>query len=355
VAAVLTGAVVLLAPAWLQLGAYDRQDSAHIAAQRHADDTQGAALDRLLAVIRRAGVGRTYAGMPDNWGSGFMVGQVPVFKYLESRDVDEVGYTLRTASLMTNPEANFDDRDPSDYRLFGIRYVIRPAGEKPPVPAHLSMRSGRYWLWTIGGAGYIQAGQIVGQISANRTNVGGASKALLGSGLAADGAYLSVRWGSDGGRNGRLPAVPSTPSAGVVRAQQADLENGEASADLRMRRPGVAVLSASYDPGWTASVNGRPRPTRMVAPALVAVNVPAGTDHVVFRFDGYGDYPVLLALSGVALAIIALAPMYLRRVKRRRAFPGAPAGELDAVENEPVSAANPQPSCDVVTSVRYWR
>jgi uncharacterized membrane protein YfhO len=132
--------------------------------------------------------------------------------------------------------------------------------------------------------------------------------------------------------------VRSKSAVGAVRAQHADLENGEAWANLRMRRPGIAVLSASYDPGWTATVNGRPQPTRMVAPALVAVNVPAGTDHVVFRFRGYGDYPVLLALSGVVLAIIALAPMYVRRVKRRRAFTGARIGELDAVGSQAVSA-----------------
>jgi uncharacterized membrane protein YfhO len=84
-----------------------------------------------------------------------------------------------------------------------------------------------------------------------------------------------------------------------------------------MRRPGVAVLSASYDPGWTATVNGRLRPTRIVAPALVAVDVPAGTDHVVFRFHGYGDYPELLALSGLTLAMIAAATVCMRRARVR--------------------------------------
>jgi hypothetical protein len=68
-----------------------------------------------------------------------------VIKYLESRDVDEVRYTLRTASLMTGPEYFFDDRDPSGYRLFGIRYLIVPAGREPPVLARLTMRAGRRW------------------------------------------------------------------------------------------------------------------------------------------------------------------------------------------------------------------
>ena len=300
----------------------DRHDRAAIAAQRRADDTQGAELDRLLAVIARDGGGRTYAGMPSNWGQDFTVGAVPVFKYLESRDVDEVGYTLRTASLMTDPEYYFDQRNLSDYRLFAIRYLILPVGREPPVRARLAMRSGPYSLWTIDSAGYIQAGGIVGEISANRTNVGARSVRLLRSGLAADGAYLSVRYGVNGGGDGRLPPVRSQARAGAVRAERADLDNGEATATVRMRRPGVAVLSASYDPGWTATVNGRLRPTRMVAPALVAVDVPAGTNHVVFRFHGYGDYPALLALSGLTLAIIAVAPVYVRRARQPGPRPG---------------------------------
>ena len=136
-------------PRGVQLGAYDRHDGAAIQAQRRADDTRGAELDRLVAVIERDGGGRTYAGMPSNWGQDFTVGAVPVFKYLESRDVDEVGYTLRTASLMTDPEYYFDERNPGDYRLFGIHYLIIPAGSRPPVPARLELRAGPYSLWTL--------------------------------------------------------------------------------------------------------------------------------------------------------------------------------------------------------------
>ncbi|HEX3591403.1 MAG TPA: YfhO family protein, partial [Pseudonocardiaceae bacterium] len=308
-AVVLVVAIAVLAPAWLQLGTFDRQDGAAIAAQRRADDTGGADVDRLIAVIERDGGGRTYAGMPSNWGQDFTVGSVPVFKYLESRDVDEVGYTLRTASLMTDPEYFFDERDLSDYRLFGIRYLILPAGHEPPVRARLTMRSGSYLLWAIDGAGYVQAGRIVGEISADRTNIGARSVALLRSGLP--GEYLGVRYGS--GADDRLPPEASGPPAAAVHAERADLDDGEAAATVSMRGPGIVVLSASYDPGWTATVNGRPRPTRMVAPALVAVDVPAGTDRVVFRFHGYGHYPELVALSVLTLVFLAVAPLYLTR------------------------------------------
>jgi hypothetical protein len=50
------------------------------------------------------------------------------------------------------------------------------------------MRSGPYWLRTIDGADYVEAAQIVGVISANRTNVGARSRPVLRSGLVTDGA-----------------------------------------------------------------------------------------------------------------------------------------------------------------------
>jgi hypothetical protein len=185
------------------------------------------------------------------------------------------------------------------------------------VPARLMMRSGPYWLWTINGDGYIQAGQIVGEISASQANVGTRSVPLLNSGLAADGDYLGVRYGAGGG-TGPLPIELSQSPIGEVSAESADLAQGQASATVRMRQPGVVILSASYDPGWTATVNGRPRPIRMVAPALVAVDVPAGTDHIVFRFHGYGDYPELFTLSGLTLLAIAVWPSCLGYARRRR-------------------------------------
>jgi hypothetical protein len=55
----------------------------------------------------------------------------------------------------------------------------------------------------------------------------------------------------------------------------------------------------------------------MVAPALVAVEVPAGTDHVVFRFHGYDSYLALFVLSCLALAVVALAPRCIRRARSR--------------------------------------
>ncbi len=312
--AVFVAAIAVLAPAWLQLGAYDRHDSAAIAAQRRADDTEGAELDRLVAVIVREGRGRTYAGMPSNWGAEFTVGSVPVFKYLESRDVDEVGYTLRTASLMTNPEYYFDERNPSDYQLFGIHYLIIPTGSRPPVPARLELRAGPYSLWTLPGAGgVLDAGTIVGTLSADRSDTGTRSIPVLNSRLAQDGDYLRIAYGQAGDRQPRLPRPSRARPAGTVLAESDKLQQGLAAASVRMSRAGVVVLSASFDPGWTATVDGRRQRTEMVAPALVATTVPAGTHQIIFRFRGWQDYPLLFALG--AAALLALACTDIRRAR----------------------------------------
>ena len=306
--------VVVLAPAWLELGRYDSHNANAVAAQRAADATDGAKLRRLLARIRANGGGRVYAGQPTNWGAGLLVGSVPVFKYLESRDVDEVGYTLRTASLMTNPEYYFNDTNLSDYELFGIRYLIVPAGYLPPVRAKFLERSGPYSLWTLAHIGYTSIGTITGVLSADRTNLGARSIPLLKSRLAQHGDVLRVEYGP--GPPSRLPNANVGRPSGAVLAENARLTAGDASATVHLPKPGIVVLSATYDPGWSATVDGHRGRTFMVAPALVATRVPAGTHQVSFRYRGYQGYPVLFAICAVTL-IVLLAVESRRRWRRR--------------------------------------
>jgi uncharacterized membrane protein YfhO len=70
---------------------------------------------------------------------------------------------------------------------------------------------------------------------------------------------------------------------------------------VAMHRSGVVILSTSFDPGWTATVDGRSQPTEMAAPALVATTVQAGTHRVVFHYHGLRGYPLLFAISAATL------------------------------------------------------
>jgi len=329
----MAAAVLVLAPAWLQLGAYDRHNAAAISAQRRADTTQGAQLDRLIALIKAADVGRVYAGMPSNWGMNFTVGAVPVFKYLDSRDVNEVGYTLRTASLMTAPEYFFDERNPSDYQLFGIHYLIIPSGYLPPVPADLVLRAGRYSLWTTGTAHSVHIGRTVGVFAANRTNLGVRSISLLGSQLAQRSEYLRVAFDRADDYPRPLHAGPREASPGNVLTETDNLGQGEVAITARLRQPGVAVLSVSFDPGWTATVDGHARRTQMVAPALVAAAIPAGTHTIEFRYRGFRGYPFLFALCGLTLAATLGAQAIQGRHAKRASAPIAPGQTAQRILN----------------------
>ncbi len=315
----IVGLVVVLAPAWSGMDTYDGHNATNIDYQSQADAAQAPQIDKLLDYVRAHPRGRVYAGAPTNWGQYFTVGYVPVFKYLESKDVDEVGYTLRTASLMTDPEYYFDERNPGDYPLFGIGYIITPSTMASPVAADKVGCSGTYCLWALPTSGYIHVYDTTGELTATRADVGTQSTTLLNSPLLGQQRDLTV------GFNGQPAATPtaSDPSAltglpGHVVVEHADLQNGNAGAVVKTNRRSTVVLSASYDPGWHATVNGRPAPTVMVAPALVGVVVGPGTHTVTFSYAGYGSYNALFVLALVVLLVLAVAPLVWRRTRGQR-------------------------------------
>jgi uncharacterized membrane protein YfhO len=83
-------------------------------------------------------------------------------------------------------------------------------------------------------------------------------------------------------------------------------------------RRAAVVLRQSYHPRWHVFVDGKERPTEMVAPSFVAVTVGPGTHHVVFRYEPYPatSYALLALLSVITLIALAVAP----RVRRMRSF-----------------------------------
>jgi hypothetical protein len=321
--------LIFLTPAWLQLGALALHNAVAIRQQQHAEAAQGPKIDTLIAVTKRDGGGRVYAGMPSNWGAKFTVGAVPVFKYLEGRDVDEVGYTLRTASLMTDPEYFFDERNPGDYRLFAIHYLILPGWRRPPIQAHLTLRAGPYYLWRTNTSGYVHIGRLVGTLTANRTNIGVRSIPLLQSQLTRRGAYLRVAFGRTDTAPPPLPSPHNSGMPGVVVAENDNLELGNVSAIVRMRSPGVVVLSASFDAGWRLTVDGAAQPTSIAAPALIATTVPAGIHRILYTYNGFANYPTLFALSGLTLAAVLVSDMSRRRRRQSRLTRGSAQTETE--------------------------
>lgn len=88
--------------------------------------------------------------------------------------------------------------------------------------------------------------------------------------------------------------------------------------EVEAESPAYLFLADTYDPGWTATVDGKPAAVRPAYIAFRAVFVPAGRHEVVFRYQPEG-WSLGLALSGVG-AILALGT-FLVRPRRAEAAP----------------------------------
>jgi hypothetical protein len=268
--------------------------------------------------IKDHGGGRAYAGQSINWGQYFTVGYVPVYKYLESQDVDEMAYTVPSLSLMLDPEIDFDEDNPADYALFGVRYLLLPTDMATPVPAQRVMTDGTYSLWVIAPNSYVDLVHVTGTISADRADIGSESVVYLQ--LLQPNQVSSVKWPGE-----RPPPAPSVtalqaqlgvPSPGTVDSVQASPPQGSFSTEVTLTKPGTLVFSAAYDPGWHAWVDGRATPTEMVAPALVGVNLAPGKHHIVFRYSGFQWYPELWAFGLLSLVAMWLLGRAWRKRER---------------------------------------
>ncbi len=213
-------------------------------------------------------------------------------------------YLVPTLSLMLDPETNFDEDNPADYALFGIRYILLPTGTGSPVPAQRVMVHGPYSLWQIKANGYVDPVEVTGALSANRADVGSSSLDLLYE--LGPNEDWSVRW--PGLPRPPAPSLPGAnlelgvPPPGNVDSTDADLASGSLSTNVTMHKAGTLLLSVSYDPGWHAWVDGRPVATEMLAPALIGIPLGPGQQHVIFRYIGFRWYPELWALGLFGLA-----------------------------------------------------
>ncbi len=305
-------AVGAIFPAATQISRFDARNSLEIRNQRASGAMPSRQISPLIAYIKSHGGGRTYAGLPNNWGSRFTVGTVPVFKYLENEDVDEVGYTLRTASLMTDAEYYFDQTNSSDYTLFGIRYLLLPSGMSPPIPAAAVLANGPFRLWSIRSNGYLDVLETIGSLRETRADIASTSLGLLRSDLILHHEDLSVRFAGTSPiitSKGRRPP-PEAP--GEVTSGPISIANGTARGEVRLTRPAIVMLSASYDPGWQVTVDGRMERTCVLAPAVVGVFVTAGTHDVVFTYRGFSYYRQLI-LVGILAILILLGFTWRRR------------------------------------------
>jgi hypothetical protein len=322
-AALVAAAVAITLPGWLNRAAYASTDSTSVAIQVYSDQTDGAALDVLINDISARGGGRTYAGLPGNWGQQYAIGQVPVYAYLADNDVDEFGFTMRTPSLLADNEAYFNQSDPAQYQLYNIRYILMPVGMTPPVPATFLAASGRHRLYVVTTTGYVQVVDTAGIIEANRGDMAAQMQPYLASAAFHQGELGTVAF--DGG-TAATPTLPFTATPNSPPGSSTDVldqaQDGYFAADVTANRTAAVVLKTTYDPRWQVTVDGRRAPAYMVVPGFVAVTIGPGRHTVIFQYMSYSHYGVLLGMGVLTLVILAFGPRLWRgkagRLVRRR-------------------------------------
>ena len=176
--------------------------------------------------------------------------------------------------------------------------------------------SGDYCLWALPDAGYIHVYDTTGVLTATRADVGTQSTTLLDSPLLDEQRDLTVAF------NGQAASTPTATDASTLRGSPGHVVVGArrpgrtapARAVVHTNRRATVVLSASYDPGWHATVerppgsdrHGGARAGRGRGRARACTRWPS-------RYDGYGSYDALFVLALVVLVVLAVAPLAWRR------------------------------------------
>jgi hypothetical protein len=318
-------ATVALVAAWPSVTRVSDNSGSYVRYQQLHEEADGELLAPLLERVRAAGDGRLYVGLRNNWGKDYKVGSVPVYSMAAGADIDVVGFTYRTPSLMADVEAYFNEFSLLNYDLFNVRYLLLPEDRAPSVAADMIERSGRHTLWSVTGSGYVGIVDTVSPIAVDRTTFLSAVRPTLA--LPDLSALSSVEYaGREGAPVTRAIGV-DTAAPGAVTSQAAVLEDGLFSARVAMRRRGAAVLKVAFDPGWRVTIDGEEAQTFIAAPALVGVIVPEGEHVLVFTFRSAPPTWLFLLLGGLAL-------FGARRASRWGARPSGP-GDQHAVEGGP--------------------
>ena len=297
IAGLMSAAVLITLPAWLDRAAYAASDSASIAVQLESDQTDGAALNVLINDINARGGGRTYAGLPGNWGRAIRdrpgthlsnTSPTPMSTRSVSCCARRRWYpTTKPISIRTTR---------ADYQLYNVRYVLMPSRMQPPVAATLLASSGRHRLWLVPTT-RLSSGCRYGRDRrpriaptwrhrCSRSSIQPSS--LRGSWLL----WLQRRNGchAHAFRSAQTPHTSPGSSTDVL----VETTDGYFAGDVSLNRTAAVVLKATYDPRWHVLVDGKEATPYMVVPGFVAVTVSPGQS-----FDRFPIRP-LFALLGLA-------------------------------------------------------
>lgn len=217
------------------------------------------------------------------------------WSYIRATDQDlSVFYN---ASVINRPSLE-------DVRLLGIRYVIVPKGVASPLPGRVVASANEYDLVEV--YGWEPRVSVV----ASWTVVGDRADALRGV-LAS---------GFDPGRTayverdpGQTPATSALPGTAVYR----EVTPEDVRVTVDATAPSIAVVRNSYDPGWSATVDGRPASVIPTDYLAQGVAVPTGRHEVRLVYRDRAVIGGMFANLLVWFILLGSIPVALAAERRR--------------------------------------
>lgn len=111
------------------------------------------------------------------------------------------------------------------------------------------------------------------------------------------------------------PVPADAEPRGSARVAVDRPEHVEVDAEVEPGAPAYLVLADTYDPGWTATVDGQPAPIRPAFAAFRAVALEPGRHRVVFRYEPAG-FRAGLGITSVGLLLVLVCLAWPRAVAR---------------------------------------
>ncbi len=205
-----------------------------------------------------------------------------------------------TGSLVANP-ADFPFRA---LDLFGVRYIVAPRGADPLRRILEDGSQGWRLVLTSTDENYVVYERsdpfpraYVAHVVRRAT---GAEDALRAVTAPEFDPRASVVLEIDA-----AAALPAGGDASIHAAMIEEYSPRHVVATTNDDEAGYLVLTDTFYPGWTASVDGRPAPILRANYVFRAVPVPAGTHRVTFQYAPV-SFALGLGVTGVAVVVLAL-------------------------------------------------
>jgi hypothetical protein len=320
---------LLLSPALAERAAY-LQKSRRWKADAHAALQTNTDWRELLTQLRALGGGRCYVGIPGRAPEYLRVGGIPLTALCLLDGIDTLGFLWIAITWAGDVQVWFDPDNPVHCRTFGVRYLVFEESRPPPPSARLLNVVGKYRVYQTTEASYFGVVDVPFAVRCTKRSVYEVGRAWLESGFPAADRYPALHIDGHGPAN--MPPVefipeqtfarplggPPMPAGRIVRAQDTW------SCDVELTRPAAVVRRAGYHAGLRATVDGQPAQVFPVTPGFAAVQVPAGSHIVQFRYEPARRWPWAFAGLAAFALVGSIAPRSAgnRTAPRKSQSPG---------------------------------